>query len=123
MEPKVILFSGSHGREPYNVGNIENAKSAIIQINKRTKKIPNKDKILVVECGGWRSDQETAELMLSKDKRGGKEISDEVYSYYKNLIRVFKKGGDVKSPDWATILLKFGVDNGYISVLEEINYE
>ena len=31
MEPKVILFSGSHGREPYNVGNIENAESAIIR--------------------------------------------------------------------------------------------
>jgi len=123
MEPKAILFLGSHGRGPYNVGNIENVESAIIQIEKRTKRIPNKNKILVVEIGGWRSGRETGELMLSKDMKKGKEIFDEVVAYYKNSIRVFKDGGDVVSHDWATMLLKFGVDNGYITVLEEINFE
>lgn len=121
MESKVILFLGSHGRGIYNAGDIENAESAIIRIEERTKKIPNEDKILVIECGGRRPDP--GELFtLSKEEV--EKSCDEVKTYYKNSIIAFKEGRDVIRHGWATTLLKFGVDNGYYSTeLEEPNFD
>jgi hypothetical protein len=119
MNPRIILFLGSHGWGFTNEGDRENALSAIIQIEKRTKKIPANKKILFVECGGWAYNIKTGELILSKDKDKGREIFEKVVGYYNTAIEVFKKGGDVIYPDWATILLKYGVDNGYQTILEK----
>jgi len=123
MSSNVMLFLGSHGSGLRNEGNIENAEAAIVSIKKVTKDIPNKDKILVIEMGGWQHGRESAELYFTRDKEKGKSIFKDVVTYYKNSLTLIKRGENVQNPDWATILMKFGVDNGLLVELEDAKLE
>jgi len=123
MNSDVLLFFGSHGKGPHNVGNIENAEAAIVSIKKTTKTLLNKDIILVIEMTGWQHCRETVELMMSRDKEKARSIFINTVNYYKDALTIIKRGGNVENPDWATILMKFGIDNGYLVELEDAKLE
>jgi hypothetical protein len=119
--PKIFLFLGSHGTTE-DIAGITGARSAIIKIKEMTKNIPNKNKILVVECGGWERNPKVGFLCISKDKEKGRLIFNRVINYYKDLIKKFEIGENIEHYDWASLLLKFGVESGYTTILEEPNF-
>jgi hypothetical protein len=130
-KPKIYLFLGGHGK-PYNNPDAAIASedkdliAATKKIQKQTKWIAGKRKIMVVECTylDMRKNCYDSDLNLSEEKV--KKNYDDMNIFFPSIREKIISREKIQDHEWnfATILMKFAKNKGYYDfVFEKPNFD